>query len=97
MIRVSPEDEKAVKVEVEVWQVPYEGLAKVLEQEPEGLSIGKVALENGEIVLGVIGEPELVKGMKEISQYGGWKNYITLTMKQHEGNKTGESDDYKNQ
>lgn len=97
MIRVSPEDEKAVKVEVEVWKVTYEGLAKVLEQEPEGLSIGKVALENGEIVLGVIGEPELVKGMKEISRYGGWKNYITLTMKQHEGNKTGESDDYKNQ
>lgn len=76
MIRVSPEDEKAAQVDVEIWEVPYAGLAKVLEQEPEGLSIGKVVLENGEVVLGVIAEPQLVKGMKEISRYGGWKNYM---------------------
>ena len=76
MLRVSPEDPHAVSVAVEVWQVPAAGLASVLVKEPEGLSVGKVALSDGEVVLGVIGEPELLHGMKEISSFGGWRNYI---------------------
>ena len=77
MLRVSPEDPAAVSVAVEVWQVPAAGLASVLVKEPEGLSVGKVTLSDGEVVLGVIGEPELLHGMKEISSFGGWRNYIT--------------------
>lgn len=76
MVRVSPQDDQAVQVDVEVWEVPCAGLAKVLQQEPEGLSVGKVTLEDGETVLGVMGEPELVKGQKEISQFGGWRKYL---------------------
>lgn len=76
MLRTEPRNHKAAKVEVEVWTVPADGLASILMKEPEGLSIGKVKLENGEVVLGVIGEAELVKGMKEITEYGGWRNYI---------------------
>ena len=76
MLRVSPEDPAAVSVAVEVWQVPAAGLASVLVKEPEGLSVGKVTLSDGEVVLGVIGEPELLHGMKEISSFGGWRNYI---------------------
>ena len=77
MLRVDPADPQAVSVAVEVWQVPDAGLASVLMKEPEGLSVGKVALFDGEVVLGVIGEPELVRGQKEISSYGGWRRYIT--------------------
>lgn len=33
-------------------------------KEPEGLSVGKVTLSDGEVVLGVIGEPELVRRPK---------------------------------
>lgn len=76
MLRVAPEDPYAVSVAVEVWQVPAGGLASVLMKEPEGLSVGKVTLSDGETVLGVIGEPELVRGKKEISSYGGWRSYI---------------------
>lgn len=76
MIRVDQQDPAAVQVDVEVWQVPHAGLASVLLKEPQGLSIGKVKLQTGETVLGVIAEPELVKGMKEISEYGGWRKYI---------------------
>jgi len=32
--------------------------------------------ENGETVLGVIAEPELLRGMKEISSFGGWRKYL---------------------
>lgn len=76
MIRVDPKEVPAAKIDVEVWSVPAEGLASVLQKEPEGLTIGKVRLEDGRVVLGVIGEPELVRGMKEITEYGGWRSYI---------------------
>lgn len=76
MLRVSADDPCAVSVAVEVWQVPAAGLASVLMKEPAGLSVGKVPLSDGEVVLGVIGEPELVRGRKEISSYGGWRKYI---------------------
>jgi hypothetical protein len=63
-------------VAVEVWAVPPEGLARILLQEPPGLCIGKVTLGDGEEVLGVLGEPLLCEGMKEITSYGGWRAYI---------------------
>lgn len=64
-----------VSVAVEVWQVPLAGLGIVLSQEPPGLAIGKVMLEDGEEVLGVIGEPLTVEGKKEITEFGGWRAY----------------------
>ena len=72
MIRVAAE---GVAVAVEVWAVPPEGLAKILLREPPGLCIGKVTLADGEEVLGVLGEPLLVEGQREISSYGGWRAY----------------------
>jgi gamma-glutamylcyclotransferase (GGCT)/AIG2-like uncharacterized protein YtfP len=63
-------------VAVEVWAVPPEGLAEILLREPPGLSIGKVRLEDGEEVLGVLGEPILVEGQREITSYGGWRAYL---------------------
>jgi hypothetical protein len=60
-------------VAVEVWNVPMEGLAKVLQSEPPGLCIGKVALSDGTVVLGVLGEPFLCKGRREITEFGGWR------------------------
>ncbi|WP_017299730.1 allophanate hydrolase-related protein [Nodosilinea nodulosa] len=64
-----------VAVALEVWLVPPAGLVQVLLQEPPGLSIGKVTLATGETVLGVLGEPILCEGQREISAYGGWRSY----------------------
>lgn len=76
MIRVRPDDPRAAQVDLELWSVSYEGLTEVLLGEPVGLSIGRVLLEDGGEVLGVIAEPELVVGQKEISSYGGWRAYL---------------------
>jgi gamma-glutamylcyclotransferase (GGCT)/AIG2-like uncharacterized protein YtfP len=63
-------------VAVEVWAVPPEGLASILMREPPGLSVGKVKLSDGEEVLGVLAEPILCEGCREITSHGGWRAYI---------------------
>jgi hypothetical protein len=63
-------------IAVEVWDVPPAGLAAILVREPAGLCIGTVALEDGTETLGVLGEPVLVDGQREITAYGGWRAYL---------------------
>ncbi len=75
MLRVT--NGTGVKVAVEVWLVPPAGLASILLNEPPGLCIGKVRLEDGSTVLGVLGEPALVEGQREITAYGGWRSYLS--------------------
>ena len=73
MIRVAS---GGAAIAVEVWDVPAEGLASILSKEPPGLAIGKVTLADGEEVLGVLGEPILCEGQREITAYGGWRAYV---------------------
>lgn len=82
MVRVAS---GGVSVTVEVWAVPPEGLAKIMLQEPPGLCIGKVRLSDGEELLGVLGEPLLCDGQREITHHGGWRAYIASTKGTKEG------------
>ena len=75
MIRTAPDDPVAGKIALEIWSLPPQGLAEVFAGEPAGLCIGRVFLEDGETVFGMLGEPELVRGMKEITAFGGWRAY----------------------
>ncbi|MGA1133154.1 MAG: allophanate hydrolase-related protein [Prochlorotrichaceae cyanobacterium] len=63
-------------IAVEVWEVPLVGLGIVLTKEPPGLCIGKVQLSDGEEVLGVLGESVCCEQGKDITEYGGWRNYL---------------------
>jgi hypothetical protein len=69
-------NESGIQIDVEVWAIPLEGMAQILLQEPPGLCIGKVRLDSGEEVLGVVGESIACEGKQEITSYGGWRNYI---------------------
>jgi gamma-glutamylcyclotransferase (GGCT)/AIG2-like uncharacterized protein YtfP len=73
MVRVAS---GGVAVAVEVWSVPAEGIAAILLAEPPGLSVGKVKLADGRTVLGVLGEPILCEGQREITSFGGWRAYV---------------------
>ena len=73
MIRTPGE---GTNVAVEVWDVPVAGLASILIAEPPGLAIGKVVMRDESIVLGVLGEPFLCEGKREITTYGGWRAYV---------------------
>ena len=66
---------EGTRVALEVWSVPLAGLASILQSEPPGLSIGKVLLQDGSVVLGVLGEPFLCEGQREITAFGGWRAY----------------------
>ena len=80
MIRVPANTTNGVSVMVEIWCVPADGLATLLGQEPLGLSIGKAKLMDNSTVLGVIAEPALLVGMKDISNFdGNWREYIAQT------------------
>ncbi|MDD4541412.1 MAG: glutamyl-tRNA amidotransferase [Eubacteriales bacterium] len=70
-------------VAVEIWSVPYEGIAKVLLDEPAGLTIGKVLLMDGTMVLGVLGEPFLCQDQLDITEYAGWHSYMAEKTKQN--------------
>ncbi|MEO7934376.1 MAG: gamma-glutamylcyclotransferase [Chthoniobacterales bacterium] len=72
MVRVAT---GGVSVALEVWAVPPAGLADILLKEPPGLSIGKVLLQSGVEVLGVLAEPILCEGQREITEFGGWRAY----------------------
>jgi hypothetical protein len=67
--------EGGAPIAVEVWAVPPAGLASILLKEPAGLSIGKVRLLSGGEVLGVLAEPILCEGQREITLHGGWRSY----------------------
>lgn len=64
------------RIALELWDIPIAGLALVLLAEPAGLAIGKVLLDDGTVVLGVLGEPFLCEGQREITEFGGWRAYI---------------------
>ncbi|OLE66865.1 MAG: glutamyl-tRNA amidotransferase [Cyanobacteria bacterium 13_1_40CM_2_61_4] len=73
MLRVR---EGGAAIALEVWSVPAAGLASILMNEPPGLCIGKVRLADGNEPLGVLGEPILCEGQREITKFGGWRAYV---------------------
>ncbi len=63
-------------ISVELWEVDAAGLVSILEKEPPGLTIGRVLLEDGTEVLGVLAEPYATVGNTEITAFGGWREYL---------------------
>ena len=73
MIRV---DEGGNTVDVELYKISEEGTKEVLSKEPPGLTIKEITLIDGAKVQGVVGLEEITKNQKEITTYGGWRNYL---------------------
>lgn len=75
------DEKEGKKIDVELWKLSPDALVSILQKEPPGLCIGKVELENGNVVLGVLGEPNIVTGQKEITEFGGWRQYVSANQK----------------
>lgn len=73
MIRVAA---GGAAIAAELYAVPRATLATVIEEEADGLCVGRVLLEDGTAPLGVLIEPRRVEGMREITALGGWRAWV---------------------
>ena len=69
-------DGSGVGIEVEVWQLSAEGFGTFVAAVPPPLVIGTLDLEDGSSVKGFLCEPYVIPDAQDISQYGGWRNYL---------------------
>jgi hypothetical protein len=64
-------------IELEVWDIDSCKVMDVFQKEPPGLCLGWVSLEDGNQVVGVLAEMSAIKGMIDITDFGGWRAYIS--------------------
>lgn len=63
-------------IEVEVWEVPHEEFGSFVDGVPPPLAIGNVELSTGTWVKGFVCEPYGVDGARNITEFGGWLQYL---------------------
>jgi allophanate hydrolase len=66
-----------VGIEVEVWSLPESKFGGFVANVPAPLSIGTVVLEDGSCVKGFLCEPAALANAREITRFGGWRNYLS--------------------
>jgi allophanate hydrolase len=74
LVRV--ERDTGVGIEVEVWSLPERQFARFVDLIPSPLGIGTIVLEDGSSPKGFLVESVAIVGAQEISQFGGWRNYV---------------------
>lgn len=65
-------------VDLEIWDVPAAEFGSFVAGIPSPLGIGKIALENGELVSGFVCESVAVTDAVDITAFGGWRRYLQL-------------------
>jgi allophanate hydrolase len=63
-------------IAVEVWAMPAEPFGRFTAAVPPPLSIGSVRLADGRWVKGFLVEAEAVNGARDISIFGGWREFV---------------------
>jgi allophanate hydrolase len=63
-------------IALEVWEMAMEDFGSFVSLIPAPLGIGTLKLKDGSSVQGFICEPAALEGAKNISSFGGWRNYI---------------------
>ena len=63
-------------IEVELWSLPPGEFGAFVAGIPAPLGIGSVTLADGRQVKGFVCEQYAVAGARDISEYGGWRNYL---------------------
>jgi allophanate hydrolase len=63
-------------IAVEVWAMTADAFGRFTAAVPEPLSIGSLRLADGSNVKGFLVEAEAVKGARDISSFGGWRDFM---------------------
>jgi allophanate hydrolase len=69
--------EKGTSIAIEIWEMAMQDFGSFVSLIPAPLGIGTLKLADGSTVQGFICEPAALEGAKNISAFGGWRNYIT--------------------
>jgi allophanate hydrolase len=69
-------DGEGTAIELEIWALPDAAFGRFVANIPPPLSIGTLALANGEAVKGFLVEAEAVKDGRDISSFGGWRRFV---------------------
>ena len=64
-------------IELEVWTMPEDQFGGFVAAVPPPLTIGTVILQTGESVKCFLCEPAAIEGAREITEFGGWRGYLT--------------------
>ena len=73
---VREEGSQGPGIEVEIWAVPENEFGSFVAAVPPPLGIGSAALEDGETVKCFICEPYGLRDAREITQFGGWREFL---------------------
>lgn len=63
-------------LEVEVWRLTAEAFGNFVAALPAPMAIGRVELAGGTTVSGFLVEPVALESARDISSFGGWKDYL---------------------
>jgi allophanate hydrolase len=63
-------------IEVEIWALPEDTVGSFINNIPPPLTIGNIRLANNQLVKGFLVEASALADAIEISQFGGWRNYL---------------------
>jgi len=69
------DEHSGASISLELWEIDPEKIIEVLEKESPGLVIGRVVLDDGFSVMGILAEPYILADSKEITHYHGWREY----------------------
>ena len=72
------DEEQGTAIDIEIWQVPKSEFGSFVAAIPQPLGIGKVETADGRWLPGFICEGHVVAGAREISQLGGWRQYLSV-------------------
>ena len=74
LVRVAPGEGAAIAVEV--WDMPLAHYGSFVALIPAPLGIGTLLLSDGSTVQGFICETQALAGARDITHFGGWRDYI---------------------
>jgi len=64
-------------ITVELWDIPLARFGEFVAEIPAPLGIGTLTLADGRAVKGFICEPAALSDATEITEFGGWRNWLT--------------------
>ncbi|MET7785756.1 allophanate hydrolase [Streptomyces sp900116325] len=68
--------EGGAAIEVEVWELPPEGLGRLTAELPSPMTLGRVELSDGTTAPGFLCEPHALRSATDITVHGGWRAYL---------------------